>query len=284
MPSETVTTIVCLLQLDDDILAHIMAFAHDVCDVAAFCACSTHSSFLVGSNALWKTLTNTTWPHLPEAEVECGSMPWRDVYRSRALSLPEWRHYLVRMDEVEYLLTNLTSGFESECDRLATQLIAIFCSSEHMRRSPSSFASSIISYTYGRRFCQRLCYLAMRPPARQALCEWSSTILILLDDFYDAGHQRDHLQAIVLRSLRCASALVILRDEVGAYTESVDGEPNLHDISPERVEEALLSLEMEGFDVSVAPSLKPTTLPPSGHGWWHAQTRQGYLGGVTNIR
>lgn len=103
-----------------------------------------------------------------------------------------------------------------------------------------------------------------------------------LDDIYNPSVPRPSLQAALLRGLRCASALTILRDELCAYGRGASEGDWL--VSPERVAEALQSLEMEGFDVSVPPSLRPARLPRTGHSWWHAQTRQGYLGGVTNIR
>jgi hypothetical protein len=192
------------------------------------------------------------------------------------------------MDEVEALLAQLTSGTlssaaqrDARCNRLAECLIAIFFPNW------SSSRVSVLGYPHGQAWARRLaCPLLARPPARSVgdqLSGWAAVVTASLDDFYEAHVPRAELQESLVRGLRCASALTILRDEVCACAHVDDEAPGWLS-APERVGDALRSLEMEGFDVSVPPALRPATLPREGHGWWYAQTRQGYLGGVTNIR
>lgn len=273
---------VFLTDLHEDVVTHILMFSHDVSDIAAFSASSKHFALVANSNELWRQLVAARWPLLPKAEVAAAPMNWREFYRERSVLVPSWRYFLVRMDEVEHLMASLANSSEADCDQLATCLLAVLCSSES-RALPGLECPPVT------RWASRLCHLLSEASVQQSVGKWTSAILAQLDDFYDPLRVRATLQLTLLRALRCASALALLRNEVVSLGGVVheNGKPLVGDIlggvGPERVQEALQSLEMEGFDVSVPPSLRPARLPRT-HAWWHAQTRQGYLGGVTNIR
>jgi len=283
-------------------------------DVDSLAQCCTHLASLATSDDLWKQLVEDFWPLLPPSlerwlceSAGCASLRpglWRRFYRWRCSLLPfSCRHLIARMDEVEHLLGTAARGFAGDaaaraacCDRLSGCLLAIFFSC-HVPSRAVGHSSSVLGHAIGAAWARRLTAVLYRPDddvgrgQRHACAEelgrWTGDIIASLDEFYEPSVPRAKLQATLLRALRCASALTLLRDEIGAQRAGTGSTASLllRDVlSPERVAEAVRSLEMEGFDVSVAPSLRPARgLPPS-HGWWYAQTRQGYLGGVTNIR
>ena len=279
MVDPTVDATAELTDLHDDLLVQVLALG-DVGAVAVFSAVCRRFALLAQNNELWRQLVAVAWPLLPPAIVETTPHSWCDFYRGRSAGFPCWRYYLIRMDEIEHLLNKLlargtaATGAEfEEFDRLALCLIKLWMVDES-----HSVSFHLLCHTSGRRWAQRLCALIGEPGGRTALNAWTTAILLQLDDYYDPTLSREQLQHTLLRSLRCASALTILQDEIAASLGVETG------VAPERVAEALRSLEMEGFDVSVKSTLLPARLPYTGHQWWRAQTRQGYLGGVTNIR
>ena len=282
-----------LVSLNDDSLSIILSCCEES-DVLAAAACCTRLQSVCSGEALWQQLVAARWPHLPAAEI-MATESWRDFYRERAATIPNWRYFLVRMDEVEHFLRQLVAGANPEgCvaigNQIAASLVAIFCTSELVRYRPPGSPDCVLGYSCGKRWARRLCQLLCMPAACDALIRWTSVILERLDDFYESCQSHGQLQATLLRSLHCASALTVLKDDIGAFITPADAASEeerfafQRAVSPARVAEALQSLEMEGFDVSVPASLRPTRLSHPGHVWWRAQTRQGYLGGVTNIR
>ena len=316
--SEAVT----FADLDDDSLVQILLCSHDIGDVATFGACSKHLAHLSRSDSLWRCFVKSQWPLLP-AEQVAPSQPWRDIYRGRTLLMPSWRYFLGRMDEVQDLFSKLAGGAvrtedkrDADCNRLAACLISIFCTDELSRHgtrassaAPSAERRAVLDYTHGRAWARQLTLLACQPSAQDAIREWTCNTTSSLDEFYEPGISPMALRGTLLNALRCASALSIVESQVstvgsseessepGAALEAGDAAWRLrledwghrkwqHRVGQlrQQVEEALASLEMEGFDVSVPPSLRPAHVPRTGHAWWHAQTPGGYLGGVTNIR
>mmetsp|Transcript_17732 Transcript_17732/g.29588 ORF Transcript_17732/g.29588 Transcript_17732/m.29588 type:complete len:310 (+) Transcript_17732:280-1209(+) len=283
-----------LTSLNGDILMLILSYCEES-GVAAMAACCKRFMPIACGDTLWKDLVIVRWPRLSAAEMlTIGS--WRDFHRERSLLIPSWRYFLVLMDEIEHLFGLLaaseadSSNSISICNQIATSLVAIFCTTKLLKCRSMGLSDCVLGYSHGRRWARRLCGLICTPAACHALLDWTAVILEQLDDFYDPHRPRGELQAILISSLRCASALTFLKDEIGVFiTPTVAASDEVRfafqrAVSPERVAEALRSLEMEGFDVSVPPALRPARLPHLGHAWWNAQTRQGYLGGVTNIR
>ena len=275
--------VLLLTNLNDDSLVHIFKSGHDVSAIAALASCNKQLSQLSHADFLWEHCFRQTWPCATP-----GTPPssWREHFRMRCEHVPSWRHYLVRMDEVEHIMGCLacsdgssTSQRDGLCDRLAVLLLAIVCSSELTWCREHGLPSSILGHPCGREWAQRLSR-SMGGVARQAIREqmsgWTSGIALALDCFYEPSVPRARLQPALLRCLRCASALAILRDEI------CDSQDWLVTMCS-GMQEIVQSLEMEGFDVSVPHALRPGRLPLR-HNWWYAQTRQGYLGCVTNIR
>lgn len=160
-----------LTDLDDDALLHMLKCSHDVSAIAAVARCSKHFSHLTSSDSLWKSLVQQAWPLLPPAEAASAS--WRAFHRARSLCLPSWRYYLVRMDEVEHLLSKLVcrsahamdlAQRNTACDRLAVNLIAIFCSQELFFSSSPAAENGlgVLDYEYGGAWARRLAEMVCR--------------------------------------------------------------------------------------------------------------------------
>ena len=85
------------------------------------------------------------------------------------------------------------------------------------------------------------------------------------------------LRAGLLRALRGASALTLLRDELVLREHKDDRRcPALElwtehglDTAVDEVASSLRSLEMEGFHVAVPPAHRPNV--PASHVWWRAR-------------
>lgn len=261
-----------LLDLDEDVLLHIIRRSQHSANAAG--CCCTQLRALARNGSLWKLIVEDTWPHLQQEDLgrpyltnSCLHFSMY-VFRTQLCSR-DW----AKMDEISHLLRKAAAGFPGDAsqrdvclDRLAVCVLALFCSSEKVSWDDRYYTLWKL----------RLQPLVLMGRAASELRGWTSGIVDSLDVVYDPNVPRASLPATLLRCLRCASALAILRAEIM--------EEDVAHLDAERVGEAIRSLEMEGFDVSVAPETRPARLPTNGsHYWWYAQTRQGYLGGV-NIR
>ena len=285
-----------LMDLNDDSLTHILKCSADVSGIAAAAACCKHFSKLAASDAVWKHAVECRWPLLPPSSAE-STGSWREFHRQRS-TMPSWRYFIVRMDEVEHLLRQLAHGADDPerklCDRLAAVLLAVFCSAERCefmfaQNFPAPGAPGFDGWLA---WTRRVAELLREPRVCAAVREWTTVVTASLDEFYERAFSRSEHRAKLLRAMRCASALRLFEDELILTAAIVAGSSDgvslaskasadekvatfKSAVASQRVEESLQSLEMEGFDVSVPPAYRPARLPTHhagrlGHFWWFA--------------
>jgi len=280
-----------LLALSDDVVLNVLEHV-DVAQVAAAAASCSKLAALCSSDTLWQTLVQSRWPLMQYGApslVRCDGAPssWRDVHRAR-VSLPRWRATWTYMDEVEHMLPLLDAELaEAQCERLVALLLGIFCTGQPV--SPTDDRE-------GRSWAWRLATTSLvSDSVLSILSTWSKTLAASLDAYYDwPSPPLSDLRAGLVRALRGASALAVLRDEVllpvasCAVAVQVSNSAGASVGAPLRastlvlwaehgleaavseVASAMESLEMEGFVVAVPHHLRPNV--PRSHSWWHART------------
>lgn len=256
-----------LMTIKEDALLIILANL-DFTATASVAACCLHFSRLCRHTQLWQTLVLKEWPLLPlRLRTPSTSLTWTSVARKRLgerqrgeadeRRTPMRRAWGV-MDEVEHLIQLHSDFAEEDCDRLASLIVSVFvgCSVD------DAWLGAISSP-------------CAQPAFIQVLSCWAKTRADALDAFYE-GCESGSCTAILarrsllLQAMRAASALRFLQDHVldtaGLMMWSAAGLSG----ASEAIASALASLELEGFNVAIPPSLLPGRVPQS-HRWWLAR-------------
>lgn len=155
-------------------------------------------------------------------------------------------------------------------DRIAARVLSIFCCKQ-------SAGSGGCCPVYTDAWARRLVSTWLGDLSVQAaLSAWATGLAQGLESFYDyPSPPVAVLQARLLRALRGASALDLLQNVLRAGCDTKETEsllPPAQALLEEHVQEIasnVSSLEMEGFNMAVRPSLRPQ-VPPT-HTWWLAR-------------
>lgn len=241
---------------------------------------------------------------------------WRDVHRKRA-ELPRWRELCGRMDALEDVLacaatrgdaggdaggSDAAAADESRAwgERLSAHVLAIFSLAPEITRhdSPPGSPHSVRRAQYppslgappaaararagstleARAWVRRLTASLRSGAVLGMLCRMGEGLAAELEAYYEyPAPAETELRAGLLRALRGASALTLLRDELILREHKDDSRsPALElwmehglDAAVDEVASALRSLEMEGFHVAVPPTHRPAV--PASHVWWRAR-------------
>jgi len=267
-----------LLDLPEDTLLRIFSklSSDDLPSLSLACA---HFAHLCRTELLWQSWSESRWPHLAgKSPRSCRSLSWRELHRQRAC-IPGWRFHWALMDQVDLSLKAILAEQDwhathepSECGcvhdstELFLSLIVKLCAVINGPRLQltEDWRNFVVSSV-------------LKPRANGTILAYVDYIMSELDIFYDAfetGETHGVLE-ILLKSLRSASALALLLDEIDHQLGDgiLDVAANKPEITHLRkhladLVESLHSLEMEGFAIAVPIHLRPAGLPRS-HVWWH---------------
>jgi hypothetical protein len=246
-----------LRTLPTDIVLKIMGMLPDAASMASLCATSTSLAPFARHEVVWRSLVTKRWPYLA-TDTNPGS--WRALHMARS-HLP-WRLSLSgHMDEVLAIVRQPAEV--RQLSRLAQLLLAIFAGDEAVPHTHPEFQAWLGQLG-----------AALDPTFCSQLSAYGNTLASRLDDFYEMPPCAA-LHRTLLEALRGASAMQLLHDDVlckltdaatAASTWSAADVPS----SLAEITSSLSSLELEGFNIAVAPSLRPAALPRS-HEWWFAR-------------